>query len=259
MDFLTAFFDQLYTMPLWQAVFWSVLGNIVMFALALLVGEWLVKVYHNKPITEAPPPLTREEILLALLCVALNALVAIIGIGLWRGGIIRLRLNGGILSTVADTLLLIVLMDVGMYAFHRVAHHPLLFPIIHLTHHKYENPRPLTLFVLNPFEVLGFGALLIVVIWVSQASQAGIVIYLIFNLAFGLVGHLGVEPAPAAWLKLPLIRYISTSTFHAEHHQDKGHNFGFYTLVWDRLFRTLSPEYARDFSRATGQEKTIAR
>ena len=61
-------------------------------------------------------------------------------------------------------------------------------------------------------------ALLIVVILLTQASQVGIVIYLVFNLVFGLVGHLGVEPAPAAWLRLPLIRYVSTSTFHAEHH-----------------------------------------
>lgn len=251
MNLFSTFFEQLYTMPLWQAVFWSVLGNVVMFGLSLLVGEWLVRVYHNKPVAEPPPPISREEILLALLCVALNALVAIIGIVLWRAGIIQLRPNGDALSTVVDVVLLILLMDFGMYAFHRVAHHPLLFPIIHLTHHKYENPRPLTLFVLNPFEVLGFGALLIVVILLSQASQAGIVIYLIFNLVFGLIGHLGVEPAPPAWLKLPLLRYISTSTFHAEHHQDKGHNFGFYTLLWDRLFGTLSPEYAQDFSRAT--------
>lgn len=241
-------------MPLWQAVLWSVLGNAVMFALSLLVGEWLVKVYHNKPVAEAPPPISREERLLALLCVALNALVAVVGIVLWRAGIIQLRPNGGGLSTVVDILLLILLMDFGMYVFHRVAHHPLLYPIIHLTHHKYENPRPLTLFVLNPFEVLGFGALLIVVILVSQASQAGIVIYLSFNLVFGLIGHLGVEPAPAAWLNLPVIRYISTSTFHAEHHQDKGHNFGFYTLLWDRLFGTLSPEYIQDFTRANTRQ-----
>lgn len=35
------------------------------------------------------------------------------------------------------------------------------------------------------------------------------------------------------------LRHVGTSTFHAGHHQDAGHNFGFYTLVWDRLFGTL--------------------
>jgi Delta7-sterol 5-desaturase len=72
------------------------------------------------------------------------------------------------------------------------------------------------------------------------------------NVLFGLVGHLGVEPFPKAWVRLPLIRLISTSTFHAEHHGDRHHNFGFYTLIWDRLFGTISPDYLRDFERAQG-------
>lgn len=247
---LNDFFTALYTMPLEQAVVWSVLGNVMMFAAALLAGEVLVRRYHNKPNSPAPEPISKQEIGLALLCVVLNALVAVVGIVLWRAEIIQLRPDGGVMATAVDVLILIGLMDFGMYVFHRMAHHPLLYPIIHLTHHLYENPRPLTLFVLNPFEVLGFGALLIVAIWLTHASQLAIVIYLAFNLIFGLVGHLGVEPAPEAWLKLPVIRAISTSTFHAEHHHDKAHNFGFYTVIWDRLFGTLSPEYTQDFERA---------
>lgn len=248
------FFAALYTMPLEQAALIALFGNVVMFALALIAGEVLVRVFHDRANAEPPPPLSRQEVVLSVICVMLNALVAVAGIALWRAGIIRLREDVSLLAVVLDTLLLIVLMDLGMYVFHRVAHHPRLYPIIHLTHHLYENPRPLTLFVLNPFEVLGFGALLIVVIALTGASALAIVIYLAFNLIFGLVGHLGVEPAPGAWVRLPVIRYISTSTFHAEHHQDKGHNFGFYTLLWDRLFGTLSPEYLHDFNRATGAE-----
>jgi len=138
-----------------------------------------------------------------------------------------------------------------MYVFHRVAHHPMLYPLIHQTHHRYENPRPLTLFVLNPFEVLGFGVLWLIVIALYPSSWLGIILYLTVNIAFGLVGHLGVEPLPGLWLRVPVLRYVSTSTFHSEHHQDKEHNYGFYTLIWDRLFGTLSPEYLTDFQTAT--------
>lgn len=253
MNLLDTFFTALYTIPLEQAALWSLLGNIVMFAFALLLGELLVRAFHDRANSPPPEPLTRQEVLLALICVLLNTLVAIIGLVLWRADIIVLRPNGDVLATLLDVAVLILLMDFGMYVFHRAAHHPLLYPIIHRTHHLYENPRPLTLFVLNPFEVLGFGALLIVVILVAQSSQLAILIYLAFNLIFGLVGHLGVEPAPGAWLRLPLVRTISTSTFHAEHHHDKGHNFGFYTVLWDRLFGTLSPQYQQDFTRATDQ------
>lgn len=251
MTFLNEFFAALYTIPLEQAAWWALAGNVVMFGGALAGGEVLVRAFHDRANSPPPEPLSRQEILLALVCVVLNTLVAVAGIVLWRAGIIQLRPNGGVLATLLDVAILTLLMDFGMYVFHRVAHYPRLYPIIHLTHHLYENPRPLTLFVLNPFEVIGFGALLILVILVVQASQLAIVIYLAFNLIFGLIGHLGVEPAPSTWLKLPILRYVSTSTFHAEHHHDKGYNFGFYTVIWDRLLGTLSPEYQRDFKQAT--------
>jgi sterol desaturase/sphingolipid hydroxylase (fatty acid hydroxylase superfamily) len=49
--------------------------------------------------------------------------------------------------------------------------------------------------------------------------------------------------------RAPLVKYLSTSTFHAQHHQNLKYNFGFYTLVWDHLFGTLSPRYEEDFGR----------
>ena len=72
-------------------------------------------------------------------------------------------------------------------------------------------------------------------------------INLALNTAFGAIGHLGVEPLPDGWVRAPILRWIATSTFHARHHGDPRSNFGFYTLVWDRLFGTLSSTYERDF------------
>jgi sterol desaturase/sphingolipid hydroxylase (fatty acid hydroxylase superfamily) len=64
------------------------------------------------------------------------------------------------------------------------------------------------------------------------------------------VGHLGVEPLPRAWIRWRVLRVLGTSTFHAGHHQDRDVNFGFYTLIWDRLFGTLDPSYGASFARA---------
>ena len=243
----------LYTMPLMEAALVSLLGNVAVFALALIAGDFLVRRFHDRANAAPPPPLSRQEVRLAAACVVLNTAVAIAGIALWRADLIRPGDSSGLVAVARDVLVLTLAMDLGMYVFHRVAHHPVLFRIIHVTHHLHERPRPLTLFVLNPFEVLGFGALLIVTLALVQASALAIVIYLVLNLVFGLVGHLGVEPAPKAWIRLPVFRHVSTSTFHAGHHQDKDHNFGFYTLIWDRLFGTLSPAYQHEFGRATGE------
>lgn len=246
----------LYTLPLGEVALWILIENVAIFIAALAIGHVLVRVFQNNRNAELPPPITRLEIILAISCVLLNSLITFIGAILWRAGIIHLRPESSLIGVLVDVVVLFMAMDLAMYVFHRVAHHPILYPIIHDTHHRFENPRPLTLFVLNPFETLGFGALWLLVITIYQSSFTGMIAYLTLNVAFGLVGHLGVEPAPKRWLNLPIIRYISTSTFHAEHHADRYHNFGFYTVIWDRLFGTLSPDYDTDFTTAASGETT---
>lgn len=249
-DLFADFFAVLYEMPLLGVIIWSVLENIIIFVVVLVVGEWLVRRYSQHRITEIPEPLSRTEILLAASCVFLNAVVTVAGVLLWQAEIIRVRFNVSAWEVLADTFILFFAMDLAMYVFHRVAHHPLLYPLIHQTHHQYENPRPLTLFVLNPFETMGFGVIWLILLVVYPAAWLSIIIYLTLNIVFGLVGHLGVEPMPNRWINLMFSRYVSTSTFHAEHHFDKAHNYGFYTLIWDKLFRTLSPDYTADFQAA---------
>lgn len=244
------FFDSLEQMSVWEATTWAALENLIIFGVCMIVGHMIVKRYGDFPITETPEPISRLEIFYATSCVTLNTLVTVVGIIMWQNGIIRVNFDMNILRIIFDTILLIFAMDLAMYVFHRIAHHPMLYPIIHRTHHRFENPRPLTLFVLNPFETLGFGSLWLLVITIYPANWAAIIVYLTLNIVFGLVGHIGVEPMPDSWVNSPIIRYISTSTFHAEHHFDDEHNFGFYTLIWDRLFGTISPDYVQDFSSA---------
>ena len=244
------FFDALYAMSLEAIIIWSLVENVLILVVVLVIGHFLVKRYANHPITEEPEPLTLTEILFAGSCVLLNAVVTIVGILLWREGIIRVHMGAEIWRVILDSLVLFFGMDLLMYVFHRVAHNDLLYPLLHSTHHRFENPRPLTLFVLNPAETLGFGGLWLMLLVIYPASWLAIMIYLTLNIVFGLVGHLGVEPMPNPWIHIPFINYISTSTFHAEHHVDKDHNYGFYTLIWDRLFGTISPDYDRDFTSA---------
>jgi sterol desaturase/sphingolipid hydroxylase (fatty acid hydroxylase superfamily) len=79
-------------------------------------------------------------------------------------------------------------------------------------------------------------------------------IYLTVNTLFGVLGHVGVEPLPDAWARWPVLRRIGTSTFHARHHQQPGTNYGFYTALWDRIFGTLDPDYAKGFAKPPNAE-----
>ena len=75
----------------------------------------------------------------------------------------------------------------------------------------------------------------------------GLISYLTLNVLWGTLGHSGVEPFPAKLSNWPLLKITGTSTFHAEHHEHPKYNFGFYTLIWDKLFGTIDPDYEKRF------------
>lgn len=238
----------LQTAPWAEAAMAFLAQNLVIFGLVVFCGNWLVRRYRFRPVTQPPPPLTKTELAAAAGNVLLNTAITFVGWQLWLRGMIRFRSDTG-LMVVADVFILFITMDLLMYVLHRIAHAPLLFPLLHRFHHRYEQVRPLTLFALNPFENLAFGALWLAVISVYSSSWVGMSAYLALNVAFGAIGHLGVEPVPGELARTPVLRYIAGSSFHAQHHQDKGHNYGFYTLIWDTLFGTLQPDYTENYGR----------
>jgi len=93
-------------MPLEHAALWSVIGNVAMFAAALVLGEVLVLRYRLKSNSPSPEPVSRHEISLALICVMLNSLVAVAGLFLWRARIIRLRPDADLLPLLLDVTIL---------------------------------------------------------------------------------------------------------------------------------------------------------
>lgn len=232
--------------PLGQAVFVILAENVAIFLSAIAFGGWLKRRYAHRPVALAPDELAGGEIAVAAGTVALNTVTTLIGLVLWRNGVIQFRTDVGMRAWF-DVVVLLIVMDLLMYGLHRFAHHPRVFPWLHRLHHGFDRPRPLTLFVLHPLENIAFGLLWLAVIALYPTSWLGMSIYLALNVLFGTIGHLGVEPFPTWWATTPGLRLIAGSTFHARHHQDLGCNFGFYTLIWDQLFGTLGADYATAF------------
>lgn len=241
----------LHDAPLWQAVAVLLAENVAIFGLVLLAGHLLITWYTDRRVAHPAPPLARLEVAVAASNVLLNTVVTLAGLLLWRAGIVRFRADTGAWAAL-DVFALLLVMDFAMYWLHRAAHHRVLYPVLHRLHHAFDRPRPLTLFVLNPAENLAFGALWLVVVALYPASWLGMSIYLALNVQFGTLGHLGVEPFPAGWVRVPGLRNVVGSTFHARHHQNLACNFGFYTLIWDRLFGTLGGDYWASFGRLPG-------
>lgn len=247
---MNAILDWVGSLTLAEAAAWLLAENVVLFVLAVIVGSVVARRFHRRPAAPVPDPLERKEVVYAASTVVLNWLITLLGWYLWKQGILVIRRDYGWWA-VADVVALVLIMDLAMYVLHRMIHISVFYPI-HRLHHAFDRPRPLDLFVLHPLENLAFGALWLVVVAVHAWSWTGISIFLAMNLASGTLGHLGVEPLPSWWSRVPMLRHVGTSTFHAGHHQDVHHNFGFYTLIWDRLFGTLVPEYDRRFGQSRG-------
>ena len=222
--------------------------NLLILAVVIIAGWAFTALFSHRRVALVPDPFTFSDAAIALGNVGLNTLTTVAGLLLWRTGAITFRTDVG-LRALFDTLVLLMVMDFAMYWLHRLAHIGVFYPLLHRYHHRFDRPRPLTLFALNPAENLAYGALWLAVLCLYEASWAGMMLYLVLNVAFGTVGHLGVEPVPARWVRIPVIGYVAGASFHAQHHQDKGHNFGFYTLVWDRIFGTIRSDYAESFGR----------
>ena len=230
--------EHLRTAPVLWVVTLAVVQNVAFVAVALAIGRWLTR----RTGVRRGDAVAAGEARVVALTVVLNSAVAVVGLTLWRGGWIVLAPGGG-WRALGDCVLFLIVMDVGMYVGHRFVLLERVFPVAHALHHRYDVPRPLSLFVLHPLEVVGFGGLWITVMVLHRTTAAGVVAYAALNLLFGTLAHLGVDPIPAAMRGGRLFRWVTTPTFHAQHHEEPRRNYGFYTVTWDRVFGTMAADY----------------
>ena len=206
--------------------------NLLVTILALLFG-WAVLKLNHKPVQAA----SRNEILACLLTNIINTVITYSGFWLWRHSYIVFTYSID-WHIAVDFFILFLLMDLAMFLFHYLIHHSIIYKTVHRFHHSYTNPIPIDLFVLHPFETVGFGLLWLIIIALINFNIYAVFIYLTVNVFFGIMGHLGIEPIPATIRTWGPFKYLGTSSFHHDHHLVIDHNFGFYTNIWDKLFKT---------------------
>lgn len=240
--------ERLHNLALVEVCVFFLVANILVFIGSVTLCWWLGKIFKERKIFSSDEPLRMLDFTVAVLAVFFNASIGVLGWWLWINGLIHLKL-GGFFNGLVDCLLMLLFMDFGMYVTHRFVHLPWLYPLFHRFHHRHENTNPISLFVLHPAEVMGFGFLMILFLMVYSMTFWGLMAYLTINVLWGTLGHSGVEPFPKKIGFIPGARLLGTSTFHAEHHEHPKFNFGFYTLIWDKIFGTLDPEYDRLFQK----------
>lgn len=206
--------------------FWSVLigANILMYVLTICISYSWSKFYNHKTLE-----LTKHDLYNSLTVVLVNILVAIPGYFLFLNNYISFTTNS---SLITDFIILFFVFDLAMYVLHLISHYVWPFKTIHGKHHSHEYFNAISLYVMEPTESLLFGVLLTVCALFLELNFYSFLSFLFLNWWLGVIGHLNTTSTKQPFL-------FGNHVFHKAHHQEGNKNFGFYTVIWDRIFGTL--------------------
>lgn len=137
--------------------------------------------------------------------------------------------------------------DTYFYWMHRLMHHPRLFKIFHLVHHKSTNPSPFAAYSFHPLEAIVEAGIFIVFVFTIPVHLYHLLFFFLFMIIYNVYGHLGWELYPKGFSRHWLGKWINTSVNHNLHHQYFKGNYGLYFLFWDRLMGTIRPDYDDKF------------
>jgi len=142
-----------------------------------------------------------------------------------------------------SVFLTFVIHDTYFYWTHRLMHHPKLFKVFHLVHHKSTNPSPWAAFAFHPLESVVESGILPVLVFTLPLNPYAVLIFFLISTLINVYGHLGYEIYPAWLIRSRLGKYLNTSVSHNMHHKYFNGNYSFYTRIWDIAMGSMNPDY----------------
>jgi len=107
-----------------QWVLFSLAVNIFLYLLSIGLYWFIDKTCRKEKLQLQDHPVTRSDVYLSFLTIGCNSFVMILGVLLWKHGLIILNQNQSIIVVIAEVIALLLLMDFMMYIFHYAAHIP---------------------------------------------------------------------------------------------------------------------------------------
>ena len=236
------------------------LGNLALFGLVYLVTRrWAARWLSGRRIP------TRGQVDRAQLWHELRYTLGTFAIGtaqvvavqaLQARGWTRLGVEAGLLGNLGAFVGLILFNDLWFYGVHRLLHHPRLYKHIHAVHHRSVDVNPFSSYSFHVIEALLLTGWLLPALLVVPLPLPALMAAQVAGLANNLMAHLGYELLPRGWLRLPVLSWSNSATFHSLHHNFFKGNYGLFTRLWDRLFGTELPGYEEAFARTPGASGT---
>jgi Delta7-sterol 5-desaturase len=169
-----------------------------------------------------------------------------------------IREYGWLYAILAFPLMLLI-HDTYFYWLHRLMHHPKLFRLFHLVHHKSNNPSPWAAYAFHPLEAVVESFIFVIFLLTIPVHSIHLKFFFIFSLVYNVYGHLGYELYPKGFNKHWLGKWLNTSVAHNMHHHYFKGNYGLYFTIWDRLVGTLKKNYDETFEEVTSRSKAVTK
>lgn len=148
---------------------------------------------------------------------------------------------------IAAFPLMALMHDTYFYWMHRLMHHPRVFKLVHLIHHKSTNPSPFAAYAFHPLEAIVEAGIFLVFVFTIPVHLFHLLFFFLFMIVYNVYGHLGWELYPKGFSRHWLGKWINTSVNHNQHHQYFKGNYGLYFLFWDRMMGTIRKDYEERF------------
>jgi len=134
--------------------------------------------------------------------------------------------------------IMFIIYDFYFYVTHRIMHHKKLFNLFHITHHKSKVISPLTALSMDVLEAIINQSALVLLFFLFPIHTTHVYIWVIVTISYTIYLHSGVELFSNKFLETKIGKLINTTKTHSEHHLKFKGNYGYYTLIWDKLFKT---------------------
>ncbi len=151
-------------------------------------------------------------------------------------------------------ILMMLVQDTYFYWTHRLMHQRGLFRYFHRTHHLSTNPNPWSTYAISPLEAIVDTGGTILILFFMPKHVLAYFVFLWFNTAYAVYGHLGYEILPRQLARHWLGRWINSSVAHNTHHAKARYNYGWYFLFWDRIMGTVDPNYETQYDEAWAKQ-----
>ncbi len=209
---------------------------------------WLNRKINLKPY---PPQQFRKEAFWSTLTSLIFAIVGASAAVLWQKGYTKIYLDIHEYPLVwlpVSIMLAMLVHETYYYWLHRWMHQPRIYKIVHHVHHESRITSAWTAFSFHPLEGLLEALIMPVIIIVIPMHIYAIVAHLSIMTITAAINHLDIEIYPKNTVGDWTGKYMVGATHHSHHHKYYRYNYGLYFTFWDKIAKTESPTFEKEFA-----------